>query len=532
MAGEDDVAPFFAHRAGDWKAVDAARERRPVPPLDADAVEELLQANREWGVADFERAEHLKSPETRVVMTGQQPGLLGGPMFTMYKAIAAVRWAERIERERGAPTVPMFWVASEDHDFDEIRWLRWLDSEGNWRRYEYDANMHQAGLSVHDVPVGAELQDDLLTIIDETRQTEFTPDIRDWLSDLVAKSFDLESLFVRVLSGLLGERVPLFVSPRMRWVRERARPVLEREIGNPGESTRQVIEAGERLKDQGFEAAIHRKPDDVNAFLYRDRLRCKITREGGRFAITKPSGDRGTETRENLCAELKTAPGNFSLNVVTRPIVSDAILPTLAYVAGPGEVAYLAQLRSTYEFFDVEPSMILPRPQASLLEPRVERALAKIGLDASVASFETDAEFADAAEKAVGANDSESELQEAREKLVSDLEELKAAVDVSEPSVARAFEKLSQATELGIEKLFERHRHALLSRNETIQRAVETVRDSLWPDGVLQERAVTMFFPFLNLFGKGLALRLFDAIDIDRAGVQPISISSILSEGK
>jgi len=533
LRDDERLALFFAHRPGDWASAAEARARNAAEPLDRDAIAEIVSANLEWGVDPrvAERAALLGSPATHAVATGQQPGLLGGPLYTLYKTIAVVRWAERVEREQGLPTAPVFWVASEDDDFDEVRSFRWQDAGGEWRKYDYSAASHKPGMPLYDVAIEPHLAADLREIFGRVRQTEFTADLAQRLCAIAAEAANVESFFVRAMAWLLGDRAPIFVSPRMKWVRRRAAAIIQREIAQPGESSRRVIEAGERLAALGFSPSLHRRPEHVNCFLFENGLRHKILAGDGRFQIIGPTGERRTVEAESLRADARSDPARFGLNVVTRPVVQDIALPTLACVAGPGEVGYLAQMRGVYELFGVPMPMMLPRPQVSLIEPRVERALAKMGVAVeSLAGTMDDSpeRFDDLVARAARHEAVEERLEAARRRLAETLDFVASHVTLSDPAVARSFEKLENTAKTGFEKLAERQRHAALAHDDETARAIATARDSFWPSGLPQERALTIFCPFLNLFGTGLIARLAEAVRIDVRDVQPIRLSSLV----
>jgi bacillithiol biosynthesis cysteine-adding enzyme BshC len=531
-SGDGAVLSLFGPRPGDWLAAMRARQRAGFGPLDGAAVDEITAANMQWGVARsvVQRIEQLRRPEARVVVTGQQPGLLAGPLYTLYKAIGAVRWAERIERQFGIPVLPVFWVASEDHDFEEVRSFRWRDAEDVWQTFSYSPQAYRPGLSIHDVPVEPSLIEALADVFGRVRATEFTEPLRERLTAIAAESGDLESMFVRILAWLLGERAPIFVTPRMRFVREGTAPILDRELAEPGETSRRVIDAGRRLAEMGFEPSLFRRPEDVNCFVYRDGLRHKIVKSDGGFDLIDPSDNRRATGPGELRADLARCADCFSLNVVVRPVGQDRVLPTLAYVAGPGEVSYLAQLRGVYEFFGVPMPMILPRPLAMLVEPRVERALAK--LDSSIQNA-VGLDSAEEFERLVVSESQESaaaqRLEAARRRMDEAVEFVRGQIEASDPAVGRSFEKLKETVRTALEKLTERQQRAALARDAERVRSIATVRDSFWPEGILQERAVTVFFPFLNLFGLDLNAVLFEAVDIEAAGMQPLVLGSLLA---
>lgn len=530
VRGEPHLDAFFAHRHGRWRSAVEARLKIPGEPLDNRAVEEMARANSGWGVEEsvVERAELLRSADTLVIATGQQPGIMGGPLYTLYKAAAAVRWAERLESELRRPVLAVFWIASDDDDLAEVNTLRWRDADGAWRAYRYQPKQYRAGTPLYDVPVEPQLRDALAEIFSRAGQSEFAPFLAERIGAIVEESADLEALFARTMAWLLGRHAPLFVSPRMKWVRTRAAPIFEREIATACESSRRVIEAGRQLGALGFQPRLQRRPDQVNCFVCRNGLRHRITRAADGFEIRGPEGNKDRVGRKELMDMLRDDPGRFGPNVVTRPIVQDSILPTVGYVAGPGEVGYLAQLRPVYDLFDAPMPIVLPRPRLCLIEPRVERALAKLGLDPRSVAAATADELNSLLEQAATPADVEQKLLSARVRLSEAVEFIAQQIDRSDPAVSRAFDRLVEAVQRSMDKLAERQRRAAIERNEAASRAAETVRQGLWPDGIVQERALTVFFPFLLLFGHSLIEKLYGAVDLEVRGVQAVALSSLM----
>jgi bacillithiol biosynthesis cysteine-adding enzyme BshC len=372
--------------------------------------------------------------------------------------------------------------------------------------------------------------EDLANIFAQSRQTEFTHALAERTIGIAEESGDLEAFFVRLFTWLMGDRAPVFISPRMEWVKQRAAALLERELAQPGETTRRVMETAERLKNAGFRPGLHRYEDHVNCFVHRDGLRHGIRVAGDSFEVAPPHGESRRIEADGLRAELAESPSQFSPNVVTRPVVRDALLPTVAYVAGPGEVGYLAQLKRVYEYFDAAMPAILARPGACLVEPRIERALGKLGLPPQSAAVESDDELAERLEHAPAMAETEKRLDEARARLDGAVEFAASRVDASDPAVAKASKKLAHAVQTGFEKLAERQRRLTLKRDKDKAAAAATARDLLWPDGHPQERSVTIFFPFLNLLGTRIIDRLFDALNLEAHGTQPIVLSSLMEE--
>jgi uncharacterized protein YllA (UPF0747 family) len=304
-----------------WRAAAARRDARPCPPWTSEEIAVVRAANAAAGAPPEALAaiEDLARPETLLVVTGQQAGLWLGPLYTLYKALAAVKWARRIEELLERPVRAAFWIASEDHDFEEVRHAHYLSREGELKRWTYAPGAEPAaGTSVCDVAFEREA---LLGFLDEVGRETLEPQrptppgekgaeagqagrphhnadrdveagqagrphhnecreavLGRWRRHVEA-SEDLEGLFARELLDLLGAMGLFFVTPRMAPIRRRAKGVLGREIAAAGESTRRVVEAAHRLEAAGKVAPVHRRGDEANFFVYREGRRCKVTVE-------------------------------------------------------------------------------------------------------------------------------------------------------------------------------------------------------------------------------------------------------------
>ncbi len=523
-----------------WKETLKSRQESLAKPWDADEREQLEAFNRNAGAGDLvvERIALLGDAQTLVVIGGQQAGLFLTPMLIVYKALAAIQWAEKASEALGRPVVPMFWLASEDHDFEEVRSVQYLGADGRvegWR-YEPD-NEADVGRSVFDVAFEKQLiQDRLLTIKKATGAGDYKEEVFQFLDQAVEDSANLEQLFARLLMHLFGSSGLVLIPSRLPALRNRARVILQREIENAGRSTALLGEAIEVVRARGEKPALHRKGNEANFFLYRERYRCPVRCVEQGFEILQPGSGEVREriSQGDLLAELQSAPENFSPNVVTRPIIQDSALPVIGMIAGPSEEKYLELLRGCFSFFDVSPSRVLKRPRALLIEPRIERLLGKLSLDAEALAGEDWS----AVEEAVLRDGKGMPIQDAVGGLGEQLERSfegfsESLGELGQQQVIReSIDKTLRSNLRNLGKL-EQRLVGELQRSQQAGRAQwDKLQAALCPGGLPQERVLWPFTPYLSSLGPRLIPWLQEVLDVEQSGLQVLSMRSAWEDNK
>ncbi len=520
----------------DWRQMASARDAQPVAPWTVSERVALWEVNRAaGGHAAVERnIEALGNPATLAVVAGQQAGLFLTPLYILYKALAAVRWAGRLTDFLERPVVPIFWVASDDHDFEEVRNTAYLNSEGRCKRWAYTPpGFDPAGRSVFDIPAAPEVLESFFALLDtDTHDSEFKKSqIHRWRA-LACESKTLEDFFMRALAHLCGPMGLVLLPARLAPVRQRAIPVMEREIRHPGALSQCIAGQGKPFEDSGRgKAPIHRLGNEANFFLYRAGRRCKVTVEGERFRIHTPVSPVSVGA-DDLLDELRQTPEHFSPNVVTRPVAQDAVLPTLAMVAGPGEVRYLTQLADagTHDFYSAFGCAVLSRPRVVLVEPRIERLLEKRGIP-----FELlEREAWESVEARLADGEQSENVRQAFADLSSDaqvaLTRLRTRLGGlgTRPSVGTALEKTERAWFQAASRLEERVRQELRQENDTGASQRERVLEALRPGGLPQERVFGPLAPFLMQYGPDLVPWILDKLDLDRNDLQVLRLEEFL----
>lgn len=507
-SGDPEALAFYAHdwRTGLRDAADAAavfpRQRHAL----ADAL--LAQADAR-GADDAARSgiERLRSPEAVAVLTGQQLGLFGGPLYTVWKALGAVVTARRVERETGRPTVPVFWLAGEDHDMDEVRATTVASGETVARvaygepdadtrtpvgRVTLEAEPLAAAMADMDraLPEGPH-RDDVLALLREA----WTPG-RLW-----------RDAFWDTMTALTRGTGLVLASPDDPAIKALAADLFAREAEDPDATLEALADASGRLRDAGFHTQI--EPGALNLFWLRgdDRLALTPTASGG--AVARPGGDR----IDDLAALARETPEALSPNVVLRPVMQDLLFPTVAYVAGPGETAYFAQLKGVYERFGVSMPAIVPRLSVTLVEPGIQKVLDRYSLAVPDFRGGIDAHWKRLAQEASD-DDFATAFASAREAADAELARLTEAAADLDPSLRAAGEAAQARIHTALARLETKTVRVQKRRHDDVRQRLARAHAALWPGGTLQERAANPFAFAVRLGLDGFA-RLADALDAE-----------------
>ena len=483
----------------------------------ADAIIEDLKKWKAPAEA-IEEAQKLRTPKSYGVVTGQQAGVAGGPLYTFYKAVGTMRVAKMLqERHPEHDFVPVFWIEGDDHDFDEARTLHLPERSGDLRTLRYDDGDPRRR-SVGDRQVTGE---GINTFLDEVREVLGETDFTEKTLELVTSSYPegstLAEGFARFFYALLGPVPLVILSSRNPGLKELALDILAQEGENPERLYEALSSRTSTLKERGLPTPIEPKPGAL--FIRHEEERLSLDPEGDHYRI------RGTETKLTRSEVMEIAerhPERLSPNVALRPILQDGILPTAIYLGGPGELAYLRQLRDVYPLFGMEMPAIAPRPFLTLLEPKVERGLA--GTDMKIEDlFQTSFDAATHCMDEKTRKSIEAEIAEGREQIAaafSRLEELTAEID---PTLEKALGAASHKAGKEMENFGGRLTGALKRKNETEIKRIESVRELLLPGGKLQERQLNVLY-YANKYGIENVQRALNEIAVHPGEMQLIEM--------
>ncbi|GAB6875702.1 bacillithiol biosynthesis cysteine-adding enzyme BshC [Thermaerobacter litoralis] len=369
-------ATAFARRA-------QALDRLPHQPPREEVAGALAAYNAALGAEEpaLEAARRLADPRSLVVVGGQQPGLATGPLYTVYKALGILRWARQLADALKRPVVPVFWLATEDHDLAECNQLHLLDERGRLQRLSLPFPAAVAGGQppVGTLPLGPAARG----LIAEMARVAGVPadhPMVEVLEDARRRSATLGQWVGRLLVRLFSRDGLVVLDPMDPALRRLSRPLFQRALVRREAIHRELAAAAQRLQRRGYRPGLDVDPAHANLFYFDGRRRAALLWQDGRFADRH---GRLAFTPAGLVRELEERPEAFSPNVVLRPLVQEWLLPVVGFVVGPGEALYLAQLRDVYPLFGLEMPVVLPRPGFTLVEPeavdRLRRHRATVG---------------------------------------------------------------------------------------------------------------------------------------------------------
>jgi bacillithiol synthase len=430
-----------------------------------------------------------------VVVTGQQVGLFLGPLYSFYKAASAVAVARAIARESGVPCVPLFWLQTEDHDFAEIATCVVSGPDGAPLRLVLpDEENGQGRASVAYRVLPAQIGGLLDGLAQALPPTPAAAETLALLRSAYQPGRTVAAAFAEVMAALFAEEGLLIFDPRQDTAAALAAPVYRKSIED-ADAIREELEArGAALAAAGFAEQVAIRERGALVFFHRDHVR------GPRFRLERPGAgaDSGRWTlagggaalpHEEVLATLAREPLRFSSSTLLRPIVQDTLWPTVAYLGGPGEINYFAQLPPLYRRFGLPPPLLVPRTRFRCLDPRTRRNLDALGLapaDLQLPAAELQARIPLA--RPDGAADPTELRAEVRSRILPAVERLADAVVAVDPDLRRSAGRARASVAYQLERLVARYARRLLERDQVTARRLRGLELALNPERTPQER--------------------------------------------
>ncbi len=504
---------------GAFRSLAEAARRRPVRRGPLAKV--LREQNAEYGCGPrtLDAIDRIVRNEACAVVTGQQVGLFSGPLYTIYKALTAIKLAESLERKGLGPHVPVFWLASEDHDSAEIDHIVLVDKENKLEEIRGLMPPAKFKIPASNLILFPEIEGGLLRLKDLTLDSEFKEEILGDLARAYQPGRSYVEAFGRWMTRLFGSYGLIFIDAADARLKELGSDVFDREISGESPSTREAMAASRRLQDDGYAVQIPQHEGILNLF-YADQERRAIHWKDGVFEIA------GTEprvmTKEALLALAGENPSSLSPNVLLRPIYQDALLPTVAYVGGPGEIAYFAQMKGVYEAFGLPMPVIYPRKGMTIIEKKIDHILAKFGLAVPDIWGDTAGIVERIAREQIP-GPLRDRLTLVLGHVAEDMDFLKKDIRTLDPTLGDSVDsaKGRMIQQLGF--LEKKIAQAARKRSETAIGQLDKAVLNLYPGRHLQERVFNIV-PYLIKYGYGFMDKLDQAIDIEEYGHQILSL--------
>ena len=499
--------------AGDPQSPDAwraAAERSRAHPRNRRDVVEALTAQQSQRGAPIEArnaAARLADAQSVAVVTGQQAGIFGGPLFTILKAITAIQLARRAESTLGVPVVPVFWIDAEDHDWEEIASVTILDAQHERRTITVPPPSGAGELPIAALRLDDRLNDTIAELESTLARTDFTAGLVEALRAAYRPGFGVADAFARWLESVLGAHGLVVFDSSDPKTKPLLASIFAREVASAGETAARAARAGETLNGRGHAPQVVPQADSVALFRV-DGARRPIRRQGDGFVV----GDRSFAA-EQLEREAASSPHLFSPNVLLRPIVQDTLFPTICYVAGPSELAYLGQLREVYDHFGVPMPLIHPRATVTLVDSATVRFLTKYDVPFEDLQPQNETSLNRLLESQLPPV-VDAAMQEAGESITRAMNRVVDVLPAVDPTLAGAAKTTLGKFEHELRTLQGKIVQAAKKRDETLRRQFTRAKAQTFPQGHPQERVLAGIY-FLNLYGPAMIERLLEDLPID-----------------
>ena len=513
----DEVSAFLPHapespqawqsRAADvhrmWGGSEGDTRRRAV----VSALQACLQPLGGPRPAQERTLSALGRGDALVVVTGQQAGLLGGPLYTLYKALGAVIMAETASRALGCPVVPVFWIASEDHDWSEISHAEVVAADGDVVRLVLPGSGDFRSAGHIPVPPEARRLVGQLTALCPPSPAGAPLAARVLEGLRRPGRITLAGWFGWQLQDLLGDTGLLFYDPMHPALRGLAAEVFAGAGERHAEANARISAAGEAMTRAGFAPGLHFDADHVHLLTYVGGRRVALHADSGRICTRDRQFDCAAE---QLADRVRADPTLFSPNVALRPVVQDFTLPVLEQLGGPGEVAYLAQLGGVFALWDRPMPIVGPRPGATLILPRDAQALSVAGARPEEVRADLQQVLDRAAAKGSPV-DLDALFAAEREALDARYTRLGAGLHGVSPHMAEIVRGNAARVRHQLDYLERKARQHLRRSQRGLATELRAAAARLFPAGALQERTVGPY-PYLFDLGPGLVARIREAL--------------------
>lgn len=477
--------------------------------LLCDALQDM---NAAWGAGEetLKNIQRLRETDCLAVVSGQQAGLFSGPLYTIYKALSAVKLAGCLT-QRNNKAVPVFWIATEDHDFLEVAKAEFIGRDCKLTHVEVSPDLHQEGQPVGRVIIDSSIDAVVDRLLELLPISEFTPDLEAALRDAWRPGRTYGEAFARMMTSLLGRHGLVLLDPLDQRLKELAAPLYASAALRAQEIATAIDVRSRKLVEAGYHAQVTASENSFPLFIH--------DASGARHALTRSADGRYTTKQEDKAytveelSQLALAhPEQFSPNVTLRAVVQDYLLPTIAYYGGSAEIAYFAQTAEVYRLLERPITPILPRSSLTMIERHTGRVLERYGLTLEDLFTGPENVLKRVVEEYLGAETARS-FEKTEGAVNSDLDNLREQLRSIDPTLADALETGRRKINYQLEGLRTRFHRAQMARDEAAHRQLQRAFDQLCPNKELQERHINVT-SLLARHGRYVVDWIYNAINI------------------
>jgi len=481
-------------------------------------VSEILERqNRAWGASAKTLANIGRFKRGALAaVTGQQVGLFGGPLFSILKALTAVKLAEQATAA-GVDCVPVFWLATEDHDLAEVNHVALASEHGLPERFAVESH------GVEDAPVGSvRFGPEIEAVVERAAGLLGDSEVATWLRQAYRPEETLGSAFALLFARLFADWGVILLDPSAKDFHDVAKPLFRAAIERAPELDEALLARGKALEAAGYHQQVKVTSASTLLFEVKNGARTVVRRRhngvnGGEFVVGEEQISRG-----ELVNRIEAAPENFNPNALFRPVIQDYLLPTLVYTGGAAEVAYFAQSAVVYEKLLGRVTPILPRFSATLVEAKPERILTRYQLGVPDVLLGPERVRETIAARSLPP-DLQTRFSEAYASVEHSMAALRESIGRLDSTLIDTAETARTSMSHQIDRLQARVARAEQQRNEVITRHADALSHALFPNKALQEREVAGV-SFVARYGTALLANLYQAIHPDCHDHQVIEV--------
>lgn len=461
----------------------------------------------------------LAKDNTLTIVTGQQLGILGGPLYTFYKIITIIKLSNHLNsRYDEFNFVPVFWLEGDDHDFNEVRAISVINNDNLLKKIGYkeevepDDAKKSIGLTEFDESIN-----EFFSQLDENlRDTEFKQSLLDKLKTFYEPGKTFKTSFRQLIHSLFDDLGLVLLDPQDKEIKDLLKPVFRKEINDFRDHTQQLVHISAKLEET-YHAQVKVHP--VNLFFSTDDGRYSIEPVDNEFRLKRK---RKSFTKEELLELVENEPERFSPNVLLRPICQDYILPTAFYVGGPSEVSYFAQVLPLYDFFKIPAPIIYPRSSATLLEANIKKTLDKYDKSMTEIFLGVD-ELKRKVIDSLTENNVDDIFNETQNEIDIAFDRLREKLFALDKTIADTSKKYRGKIFNALNELKGKAEQAQNRKFEATLRQLDRASTIIFPATNLQEREINFIY-FANKYGEGFLKKIFDELEIDKFEHQVIEI--------
>ncbi|MFT3746194.1 MAG: bacillithiol biosynthesis cysteine-adding enzyme BshC [Pyrinomonadaceae bacterium] len=478
-----------------------------------DLCDVLGEINKETdaGERTFANIEVLRQSDSVAVITGQQAGLFSGPLYTIYKALSTVKLAQELSA-KGINAVPVFWAATEDHDFEEVSEAFFIGRTGELGGVKYEPRDRMENTPVGAATIDVDLAKLMEEMFDDMPHSERSDEVRAKLGEIWSAGTRFGTAFGKTLAWVLGKFGIVQIDAMHKGIKRLSAPIYSAAIENVDEIVASVVDRGSELVAEGFHNQVLVEENYFPLFWHDEegrRLALRKTREG----VFRAKEYRNEFTIEELRQIAFNEPERFSPGVMLRPVVQDFLFPTACYFGGGAEVSYFAQNSEVYRVLGRPVTPVFHRQSFTVVEAKQRRAMEKFELDLTDLFGGKEEITVKLAGESV-TPDTARLFAEVEERINTEMNRLDQAVSHIEPTLAKNVARRRQRIVYHIAALRKKTLLAKVRNDETAQRQIDELFASLWPNGGLQERKLNVF-SYLNKHGLNFIDWIYDAIDLE-----------------